>query len=263
MLSYTIPGDIEEAVALLDEDPNPTIVGGGTVKMPTIAAGDSGFTSVIDISGLGLDEIHISENVAVIGACTKIAQLAVHKELAFLHSAAKSIGGPAIRNLATVGGNIFCHGDLAAALLALNAKVVLHSKTGVSCISLEKFYRNGEWDGAILTEVKFPLPAGKKFGFSKFSRRKLNSSTIVSAAVCEGDSGMVLIGLVGAAARPTLLHVNTNLLYDVYPAPEVCEMAAAMAADFESPTDSHASGKYRQQMIPVVINRAITEALAE
>ena len=47
--------------------------------------------------------------------------------LAFLAPVAESIGGPAVRNMATVGGNLFArspYGDFAVALLALGATVV-------------------------------------------------------------------------------------------------------------------------------------------
>ena len=43
----------------------------------------------------------------------------------FLHAAIESIASPTIRNLATVGGNLFVpqpHGDLAVCLLALDAR---------------------------------------------------------------------------------------------------------------------------------------------
>ena len=46
------------------------------------------------------------------------------RELPFLHDAIESIASPTIRNLATVGGNLFVpqpHGDLAVCLLALDA----------------------------------------------------------------------------------------------------------------------------------------------
>ena len=52
-------------------------------------------------------------------------RIAAEPKLAFLKPVAKSIGGPAIRNMATVGGNLFArypYGDFAVALLALDAE---------------------------------------------------------------------------------------------------------------------------------------------
>ena len=44
-----------------------------------------------------------------------MAKLAAHPELAFLRPVAQAIGGPAVRAMATVGGNLFApspYGDL-------------------------------------------------------------------------------------------------------------------------------------------------------
>ena len=51
------------------------------------------------------------------------------RELEFLHPVARTVGGPAVRSQATVGGNLFAatpYGDLTAALLVLNATVGIH-----------------------------------------------------------------------------------------------------------------------------------------
>ena len=53
-----------------------------------------------------------------------MAAIARHPELEALAKAARAVGGPAIRNMATVGGNLFApapYGDFAVALLALDA----------------------------------------------------------------------------------------------------------------------------------------------
>ena len=62
-----------------------------------------------------------------IGATVTMAQIASHPALSFLQPVALSIGGPAVRNMATVGGNLFApypYGDFAVALLALGAEVL-------------------------------------------------------------------------------------------------------------------------------------------
>ena len=62
----------------------------------------------------------------VLGAGVTMAQILASRELAFLHPAARAVGGPAVRSAATVGGNLFApapYGDFAAALLALDAAV--------------------------------------------------------------------------------------------------------------------------------------------
>ena len=51
-----------------------------------------------------------------------MAAILAERELSYLHPVARIIGGPAVREAATVGGNLFApspYGDFAAALLAL------------------------------------------------------------------------------------------------------------------------------------------------
>ena len=55
-----------------------------------------------------------------------MAAVLAHRDLAFLHPVARSIGGPAVRTMATVGGNLFAacpYGDFTVALLALDGTV--------------------------------------------------------------------------------------------------------------------------------------------
>ena len=96
-----------------------------------------------------------------IGATTTLAE--VGRRIAFLRSAIESIASPTIRNLATVGGNLFVpqpHGDLAVCLLALDATV--------------------EHEGDLLTGVSFKVP--ERWFYTKAMRRKQNSASIVTVA---------------------------------------------------------------------------------
>ena len=65
------------------------------------------------------------------------------RDLAFLHPVARVVGGPAVRAMATVGGNLFApspYGDLAVALLALDATVMVQGAYGgAQQMPLEQF----------------------------------------------------------------------------------------------------------------------------
>ena len=71
-----------------------------------------------------------------------MAQIIANRELAFLHPVARAVGGPAIRNMATVGGNLFApspYGDFTAALLALDATVAMQGGYSGRETPLEEF----------------------------------------------------------------------------------------------------------------------------
>src|SRR5688572_26155212 len=111
-----LPSSAEEAVGLLGQG---VVMAGGTHVMPRLAPTES----IISLRHAGLSGIEEGDNVWI-GATTTLAE--VGRRVSFLRSAIESIASPTIRNLATVGGNLFVpqpHGDLAVCLLALDATV--------------------------------------------------------------------------------------------------------------------------------------------
>ena len=48
-----------------------------------------------------------------LGAGVTMAAILAERELAFLHPVARAVGGPALREAATVGGNLFAHSPMA------------------------------------------------------------------------------------------------------------------------------------------------------
>ena len=69
-------------------------------------------------------------DVLRIGATTTLTQLAGQDAVPMLREAARSTASWSVRNMATVGGNLFTPppgGDVAVALLALDASVTLAS----------------------------------------------------------------------------------------------------------------------------------------
>ena len=101
-----------------------------------------------------------------------MAQVLANRDLAFLHPVARAVGGPAVRNMATVGGNLFApspYGDFTAALLALDATVAMHGGYSGRETPLEEFLARAIAAGAGLSRsVTFsgrrtgclPLPQG-------------------------------------------------------------------------------------------------------
>ena len=73
-----------------------------------------------------LQQIQIGDDVIQLGAGVTMSRIAKTTALAFLAPVARSIGGPAVRAAATLGGNLFApspYGDFSVALLALGAIV--------------------------------------------------------------------------------------------------------------------------------------------
>jgi len=110
--TYYRPETANQAVALLGSQWGKTeLLAGGTdlldLQKEYVAQPDK----VVSLTGIqGLDHIAIKEDSVSIGAATKLATIAEHKDLRKLFpaltTAAGDVGGPQIRNMGTLGGNL-------------------------------------------------------------------------------------------------------------------------------------------------------------
>ncbi len=115
-----------DAASALASDRNARFLGGGTLVMRAVNEGDVSIMTIVRSTDLAISQIRPAGARIEIGAGVTMAQILANRDLAFLHPAARTVGGPAIRAMATVGGNLFApspYGDFTAALLALDATV--------------------------------------------------------------------------------------------------------------------------------------------
>jgi CO/xanthine dehydrogenase FAD-binding subunit len=237
-MAVHIPESVDDVVGLLSG--GGTVIAGGTYVMPHL--GHS--ASLVSLRHAGLAGISEQDGVITIGAATTLAQ--VGREVAFLHDAIESIASPTIRNLATVGGNLFVpqpHGDLAVCLLALDARVTLVDAEGSREVGVE------EAEG-LVTQVSFKTPA--QWFYTKAMRRKQNSASIVTVA---SDGTRIALG--GVAPRPIRALAAEAALAGTIDREHVEAAAAAAVQDADPSDDAYASAWYRRRVLPVHVRRAL------
>lgn len=267
---YYQPQSLDEAVDLLDKHgPSLLVMAGGTLAMPLINDGVSQPELVMGLRQTGLNTITHNGNVTI-GACTTLTHLLNQSPIRMLREAAKAIGGWAIRNMGTVGGNLFAPppgGDLAAALLALDAEVTLARKGGKRTLPLRDFYTGfmttALEPGELLTEVSVPAPAGRT-AYIKLGRRQDNTPAVVTVAAhltFDGDSVETARLVLGAAGPHPLRATSAEQALVGHSLTENSIAAAAEAAmaDCEPFTDSVASEWYRRRMVGVFVQRALAQ----
>ncbi|MBL8128303.1 MAG: FAD binding domain-containing protein [Chloroflexia bacterium] len=261
-----VPVDVGDAISLMQ--PGAAFLAGGTLLMPYVNTDISPWETLVSGRRLGLDRIDAEQGAARLGATTTLAALGRDERLAFLQPVVESIASPLIRNLATVGGNLFArqpYGDLAVALLALDAGVVIAGPEGERHAAVDQLFAAGVGPGEIVTEVTFALPAPETFFYTKAMRRKLNSASIVTvAAVIEQAAGKVSsarVALGGAGPRAIRSHsVEEALLGQPLTVESVTAASDLALMDAAPFTDAYASAWYRARVLPVHIRRAILGA---
>src|SRR5215468_9959875 len=131
-----------EAAAALSSDRGARYLGGGTLVMRALNEGDVSISTIVRAQDQALTRIDASGPRVTIGAGVTFAKILAERDLGFLHAPARSIGGPAVRNMGTVGGNLFApspYGDFTVALLALDATVAVQGGFGPRDIPIEEF----------------------------------------------------------------------------------------------------------------------------
>lgn len=259
------PTSLAELRKALKQDSKAILTAGGTIVMPMVNQGAHGVETLISLGKLGLDAIAIKKGVATIGTAVPIAELGRHSELKFLLPVIDSIASPTIRNMATVGGNLFAkqpYGDLAVCLIALGAVATIAGAKTKRIAPVEEVTAKGLKLGELVTQISFTIPKPGTFKYTKAARRALNSASIVTVAavlpIVKGVVANCRIALGGVAAKPVRAKSVEKLL-EAKPLDyaHVKAAAAAAAKDISPFSDSYASAWYRSRVTPVHICRAI------
>ena len=280
---YVRPGTLEEALDLLAEHGAAArIIAGGTDLIVELDRGLRPELDVlIDLSSIdGLDSIHQSRHGIHVGPMVTHNQCVAH-ELVRAHAlplaqACWEVGSPALRNRATVVGNIVTASpanDSLSALVALDADVTIASTRGIRTISMAEFttgVRRTVLDpDELVTGLLLPVPAegvDRRGVYLKLGLRRAQAISVVHLAAMAtfgadgsiSDSRIVLgsvaptVGRIPAAE--TLLDAAT---VDNRELAEIDAIAAAAAAAVTPIDDLRATADYRVDQIAVMVRRAL------
>jgi CO/xanthine dehydrogenase FAD-binding subunit len=259
---YVLAATAEEAARLIGEDPAAVVMGGGTTVMPRATAGELAAERVVGLHGAGLEYVRREGAVTRIGAMTRLQAIAELDELPPLAAAAHAIGGWALRNSGTVGGNLFVappYGDLVPVLLALDAEIRVVGAGGERTVPL---FEGGVRAGEILVEIVIPEIRGAAT-FQRCARRAANTPAVVSVAarlVKDGDAvAEARLALGGVGPQAVRVTAAEDLLVQD---PEAIAAATEAAVTATDPVDDAvASAWYRRRMTAVYVRRALQEVL--
>lgn len=268
---YHRPGSLEAALSLRAEHGDSlTVVSGGTLTMPAINEGHLFPELVMDLRSLDLDHVQQTGAELTLGATLTYSDVIESVDDPLLTEAATHCGSWAVRNVGTIGGNLFgppTVGDFAVALLARDAEAHLQSAAGDRWVGLSDFYTGpGETvlaSDEILTEIRVPTAAGET-AYLKQTRDQEPAPAIVTVvADVHRDNGAVStarIGLNGAGPHPVRASDAESILEGSALSDGTIEDATAAAVEAaDPPTDALASDWYRRKMIGHHLSDALSQ----
>ncbi len=146
---YHYAGSVDDAVQALAADEKSKIIAGGTDILVRLHEGNTDYGCLVDINGLDeLKEIRMDDEgnifIGSLATCTEIMEHElIQKHLPMIVDSLATIGGPQIRNTATMGGNI-CNGavsaDSACAALLYEFDLVIEGREGERLESINGFH---------------------------------------------------------------------------------------------------------------------------
>jgi carbon-monoxide dehydrogenase medium subunit len=181
-----------------------------------------------------------------------------------------------VRNWGSIGGNLAhgdSSGDLAPALIALDAKIKLSSSKRNRAIPLEEFY-TGLFEMALnkdelVVEVQVP-PARPRAAtaYTKFNLIENDQGIVGVAVTVELDRACVCkharIVLSNAGVTPIRAKAGEKVLIGEKLSDPLLTKAAEAAANEADPvSDIHASEEYRRHLIRMLTKRMVRQAWEE
>ncbi|WP_341367652.1 FAD binding domain-containing protein [Yoonia sp. BS5-3] len=238
------------------------VLAGGTLLMREVNYRPHQVPHILRITDPGFARIERRGSQIAIGAGATMTDIIRSSDLAALAPAARAIGGPAIRNMATVGGNLFAphpYGDFATALLALGAQVQwADGRTE----DIEAFLSNRASARGIVAAVLIDPPRADALRFAKVSRTKPKGVSVLSIAVhIDGMGRQVNAARIAFGAMgPTPLRAKAAeaaLAGKTLDAQGVAAACAACANDLAPADDALASAWYRREVAPIHLRRLL------
>jgi carbon-monoxide dehydrogenase medium subunit len=276
---YQVPATLEEAVALLASDlDGAKVLAGGHSLIPAMKLRLAQPQLLVDIGRIkSLSYIHEEGDEIRIGATTTHYQLESSDLLKnicpLLPACAGSIGDVQVRNKGTIGGSV-AHsdpaGDWPAAVLALDADLVLVGTNGERTVKAENFFvhllTTDLQPGEILREIRIKKPTGK-FGHAyQKVPHPASGFAVVGVAVNlafndDGSCKSAGIGITGVGVKAYRAKAVEAALAGTNLDDNTVAAAVTHVCDGIDPTgDLYASSEYRRHLAQVHTRRAILAA---
>jgi len=281
--AYLFPQSVEEALEMLSAHAGRArLIAGGTDLVLQAQRGQCPAEVMVDITRIpGLDFLEEREGWIWIGPQVTHGRIAasplIREKAGVLARACGCVGGPQVRHVGTLVGNVvnaMPAADGAVALFALDAEVEVADRSGRRFFPIAELYAGVgrsrvDATSQMVTVIRFrPLPPGSGWSYRRLAQRKAlilpMLNVAVTAEVEEGRFRRVRIAMGPVAPTPLRAHAAEEALLGRPAGEEAIAEAARLAREAASPRDSvlRGSAEYRRAMVAVLVRRALQEAVA-
>jgi CO/xanthine dehydrogenase FAD-binding subunit len=280
---YVLAKTMDDAVRLLNEPDIRSIpLAGGTDVYVALRVNPVWFDRLVDIRRIPeLNEISIVGDQVKLGAAVTFSHAIKNSTLQrvtpFLVEACKTIGGPAVRNCGTFGGNVSnaaACADSLPPLVCLEAVAQLRSTKGERQLKVEDLitgpHQTQIETGELLTHFTFKVPSeNARSCFIKIGRRKAQSISRLSIAVIGTVDAAGVVDYIrvcpgAAVATPVRFPKVEDVLLGKKPDKEAITAAAdQLVADMIESTGRRWSTEYKEITLKAIAERSLTKIFLE
>ncbi len=277
---YACPSTLPEAIELLASHDDAKAIAGGQSLVPMLAFRLAQPSLLVDLRKLAdLRGIRISDAGVTLGAMVRWRDIEDDERLETAHPLLKAaishVAHYQIRNRGTVGGSI-AHADPAAEMpgiaMTCDAEIAVVGKSGAHVIQAADFFQGALTTALttdeIIVEIRLPAwPAGRRWGFQEFARRRGDFAMAAAAVFYDqderGKARNAHVGVIGVGDRPLRLTAVEDLLNgESIDEATIAKADAATSAAVEPQDDIHASAAYRRSLVGTMVERALKSAAA-
>lgn len=289
-MSYILhrPTSLQEAISLQLKTGGAYLAGGTVTlvnyhKRRAVSEDQISLDAIKELRGIELKESAApgaahsgtaSNKTLSIGALTTMDELEssenVKKYAYALWQAASEVGGPQIRNRATLGGNLASaspSSDCATPLLAMNTSLVVCGAAGSRVISLRDFFlgrfQHVLTKDEIIVSVEIPVFIDETTGesltcssFRKVGKRNALAVSCLNMAVVRTEDQVDVA--VGAAAPKVVYCVKTSQLLSASPA-DISGALEAIQTEISPIDDRWATASYRRTVCGNMLKALLNE----
>ena len=275
--------DVEDAVRALVEDPEAVVISGGSDVLIKIREGKLAGCSLVSIHGIKeLEGIRMEEDgTIVIGPATTFSHITnndiIQKHIPMLGDTVDMAGGPQLRNIGTIGGNV-CNGvtsaDSASSLCCLDAVLVLKGPDSVREVPISQWYtgpgRTVRNHDEVLTAIRIKKENYQGYGghYIKYGKRSAMEIATLGCAVSvklTEDKRYIQdlrLGYGVAAPTPIRCHKTEGAVKGMETGEALAQAVGKGALEEVNPRSSwRASREFRLQLVEELGRRAVKQAV--